>query len=151
MAETYTFENGMQVGILRVSQNLMRELSRSFPEPKPPMIETSLGMEANPNDPDYLAALEQHREEFGKRVLDMLILRGVWVEVDKAAVEALRVDMAEVGVELEKNDKLVYVKQICVITPQDIRGLQNAILGKVQPTEPNIAAAVSEFKSTVPG
>ena len=151
MAETYTFENGMQVGILRVSQNLMRELSRSFPEPKPPMVETSLGLEANPNDPDYLITLEEYREEFGRRSLDMLILRGVWVEIDKEALAALRADMREVGVELEKNDKLVYVKQICVVTPKDIRGLQNAILGKVQPTEPNIAAAASDFKSNVPG
>lgn len=149
--ETYTFANGQTVGVMRVSPDLLRTIRRSFPPPEPPVQHTDLGDEPNAMDPDYLIAMADYEQMLGDKIFDLLILRGVWVQVDKEAVEQLRADVRELGVELPKNDKIVYVRHVLLSDTRDYAGLQAAIVLQGQPTEEAIQGAQAEFKSDAPG
>lgn len=149
---TYTFRNGITVGVLRMSPDLLREIQRQFPPPSPPVQHTELGDEPNPADPDYLIAAMEHRQQMGDRLINAIILRGLWVDIDKPALEQLRADMREVGTELPANDKIAYVRYLCITDPgNELRELQEIVLRQGQPTEAAIREAAGEFKSDVPG
>jgi len=147
MEETFTFSNGRTVRVQRVSQLLLRTMNTQFPSPEPPVVKTELGEEENYMDPDYLVALGVHRQLVGEKLLDLLILRGVLCEIDVEAVKQLRADMKSLSIELESNDKIVYIRNLCVTDADDVRKLQQAILIQGQPTEEGIQKAAEEFKS----
>lgn len=151
MAETFTFSNGSQVGIIRMNPDLMRELRRKFPPPEPPVEHTELGDEPNATSPAYLRALADYNEDMGDRTFQLCILRGVWVEIDKEKLAQLREDARVVGLELPENDKITYVRYVLMSSAEDMRRLTQVVLGQIQPTEEEIGQAQAEFKSDVQG
>lgn len=149
-------DSGQKVKVMKVSPLLIAELTRAFPEPKPPMNEVDYGdgkkvLEPNPASPVYAEMLQQHAVEMEKRMRTLLIKRGVYVEWDesmKSAVEELRKFwLEEYNQELDKDDKLVYVQYLCVASPDDLSELLNMILKRSQPTEEAVKAAQEAMKS----
>jgi hypothetical protein len=151
----YTFKDtGVRVQIRKVSPMLVVELQRSFPAPTPPRqrVEVAGEMveEANPSDPDYIAAKERHGQELEMRVRKLMIQRGVIIPPDntgwQAEVAELKAFWLETyGAELEGNEKELYVSHIAIGTDSDYLELVEAITRRSQPTEGEIAAAKASF------
>lgn len=139
------------VRLRKVSPFLLGEVAKSVPKPMPPLNTVDYGngptQEPNEADPGYLQALEEYKQEVGNRNLRALIHLGVECEVDAAAVQALRTQMATFGVDLDPDDKWVYIVNIAITDTDEIVELRDAILRKSQPTE----GAVQESLAAFPG
>ena len=107
--------------------------------------------EANPSDPDYIAAKERHGQELEMRVRKLMIQRGVIIPPDntgwQAEVAELKAFWLETyGAELEGNEKDLYVSHIAIGTDSDYLELVEAITRRSQPTEGEVAAAKATFQ-----
>lgn len=148
-------DTGITVGIRKVSPMIKDDLDivlrKEFPEPKPPIVTTEMGTEENAADPDYAKALAkwsiEHMERLSERLLRVAIQRAIEVEVDHEAVAELREQMHAVGVELDPDDKYVYVSRICCGTWDDLNELSNAVFRRSMPSR----EAVEAHKATFPG
>lgn len=132
-----------------------REVGKVLPKPAPPMQEvpyqTGTRLEPNPLHPDYEAALAEHENAVGQAFAEKLFRYGVDVDLDdsaKAQVAALRAEFGEEA-ELPENDKALYVTRVLVQSNADFVALQNAIMGRVQPSEAGVAAATEAFPAAV--
>jgi hypothetical protein len=145
-------DSGVTLQIKRISPMLLvdlrKQLKRGTPKPMPPLQEVLLGDEKvlQPNDahPDYLAALQDYNADIGQRYIEAIIQLGVECEIDAGAVGALR--ESDLGEFLPKNDKVVYVSRIAASSERDLMALQNAILGRAQPTEAAVGEAAEGFR-----
>lgn len=145
----FTFDNGRTVEIVRVSPLTWRDFERGIAKPKPPMQTTELGEEPNYAHPDYLIGLAEYQEQLTERRTDALIMLGVDAEIDQDALTKFRGKALRVGMTVDEDDVLAYVKHICITTTDDITHLTNAILGASVPTEEKIGERADEFKSPV--
>lgn len=154
---TFTFKDtGITVSIRKVSPLLGMEVRKAFPAPKPPRNPPDseafkLGEEYNEADPDYEREMEAYGQVIEEKVSRLYIKRGVECEVDTAAVAELRLQMGDMGIDLDPDDKLVYLKYICVGSTEDYQELIEVITRRSQPTEAAIAEAIDTFQSDVPG
>lgn len=151
----FTFPgSGGVVRVRRIPPMLLRDLQRKFKPPRPPrqevQFEKGVRTIPNPEHPDHVEALAAYEEELGDRILRLVVRLGVQCEVDAAAVAALRAEMAEEGIELEADDKYVYVTRILAETTEDLEALQQAVLGASTVTEEEVAAARERFRGAVP-
>lgn len=141
------------VHLHKVSPFLLGEVAKSVPKPTPPLNKVDYGngevLEPNEADPGYLQALEDYKQEVGNRNLRALIHLGVECEVDTAAVQALRDQMAMFGVTLDPDDKWVYIVDIAVTHTDEIAELRDAIMRKSQPTEGAVQDALAAFPGDV--
>lgn len=154
----FTFEDtGIEVGIRKVSPLFIADARTEYVKkhaPEVPSQRINYGTEEQPNwiveqnpaDPDYLKALEALDGEIEGHIRRFIIRRGVICEVDLEAVREARQDaMEEFGVELDPDDKFVYVSYVCTGSQEDLQDLLTAIIRRSQPTEEEIANAVSSF------
>jgi hypothetical protein len=151
-----TFDTGITVQIRRTSPMLIQEVQKSFPAPLPPRNKVDYGngftaMEVNKEDPDYQEEMKKYKADLDARVLKAMIIRCVEAEIDQTALVELREQMREVGAELDKNDKYVYVSMIAMETADDFTNLANTILKRSQPTEEAVQDAVDSFRGDVQG
>lgn len=153
----FTFQStGKVVQIRKVSPFLQIEIQKAFPAPEPPVQEVDYGdgdvrMEKNFAHPDYVRALENYNLELSDKIQRLIIKRGVAVEITeeiRKEVEELRgFWLDEYGVELpEKNEKMIYVLDICIGTQEDGEELIAAITRRSQPTEVAIKQAEGTFQ-----
>lgn len=82
--ELVTLSSGAQVRAKRVPDNLVLTLHRQNPAPKPPIVEIREEgrrprREENPNDPDYVQALETYQLEIANKMTDLILLAGMEV------------------------------------------------------------------------
>lgn len=154
----YTFKDtGITVMIRKVSPNLVMELQRQFPEPKPPLNAVDYGdgkevLEPNYADPEYLKSVDEYKIDLESKIRRLIVKRGVAVEITdeiKAQLEELRSFwLEEYGKAFpEPNDLMAYVSYICVGTGEDMEELLDAIMRRSQPTESAIAEATKSFQS----
>lgn len=146
----FTFpDSGITVVLRRFAPDtqdaIVRALQRDDPPPAVPIATTELGEEPNPADPDYQKALSDYFQrlalETSKKLVD-LALRRIEVEVDQAAVDALRADMAAIGTPIEDDDdRMVYIRHICISSTYDLTAMLAYLQRRSLPTE----AAVQEF------
>ena len=144
----YTIKStGVSVFIRPIPPMLLRAVSRAFPEPEPPteMIEGPDGSTypaKNRSHPDYLAAIAERNRRVSEGVADLVIERGVVIDLDdaqRAEVEELRAFMREkFSTELETDSRIAYVKHIAIGTPQDLRELIEEVSGRSVPTDPKL-------------
>ena len=162
----HTFQDtGRTVQIRKVSSLLRAETRRQvaqsagFEEPKPPQSKVDYGegevLIANPAHPVYQdlrrAWNEKVNEETGARLKRLAIRRGVVCEVDHAAVESVRADMAAEGVDLSAfDDHYVYVAFVCVGSDSDWTDLLKAIFERSTPQEAAIQAHIAVFPADLP-
>lgn len=138
-----------------VSHMLMADASKSVRRPNPPLVDVNYGgnvkQEPNANAPEYLEALRQYTATQNNKALETAVLLGVRVDVDKERVDELRQALVDSGVELPRNDKVLYVTRILCETALDLMTLRDAIIRKSQPTEGAVADATERFPADVQG
>lgn len=152
----FTFpDSGGVVRVRRIPPMLLRDLQRIFKPPKPPRQEVAFdkGVRTipNPEHPDHVEAMAEYEAEFGERIIRLVVRLGVVCEVDAAAVQALRAEMAAEGIDLDADDKYVYVTRILTETQADLEALQQAVLGASTVTEAGVAEATERFPGQVQG
>jgi len=158
---TYTFDTGITVGIRKLSPFLRDDIEaqlrkddrRDKTAPTPPLAAGVEGqLESNESDPDYLAARTAYeialRTRVQEKLLRIAIKRGVEVEIDQAALDAYKADLAADGiVPDEADEKVLYVTRLCIGSDADTQDLYNAIFTRAMPTR----EAVEAHKATFPG
>lgn len=160
--DDFTFpDSGITVQLRKVSPLLRDDVDaavrRQNPPPDPPMqvVDTGFGDGAtpqpNPADPAYRAAvLEWQTAHWGRvaeALLRLAVARYIEVDVDQEAVETLRADMAALGVDLDADDKYVYITRICIGSRADERDLSNALFTRQE----QLREAVDSHKATFRG
>lgn len=142
------------IQITKVSPLLIRQLNKSYPQPEPPKnkvkdIQGNEVEEINLADPAYEAALREHRFKLSEMSNELLIERGVIVELtadDKAEVKELRKFWKEkYAKELEGSDKFVFINYICLGTGEDIKELVEAITKRSFATAEGTQEALTSF------
>lgn len=151
----HTFKDtGKVVQIRKVSPLLIMQLQKDFPEPVPPMQEVDYGdgkkvLEPNPAHPDHELALRQYRYDFEQRMRQMMIDRGVVLELsedDKQEIQDLRdYWQANYGKALPGSDKFIYISYLCIGTDADMDELVTAISRRSQPSHGAVEAAKKSF------
>jgi hypothetical protein len=144
---------GTSLPIRKVSyvliQDVQKQVEKELPKPHPPMVKVNYGsgeeLEANPADPLYMARLDEWKARFNElneeRTRRLLIKVGVipfldWDEGKLAEVKALREMMQEdQGVELDKNDKFVWVTRIAMGSVEDWQEFITLLTRRSLPTE----------------
>ena len=145
---------GLALRIRRVSpflaKDIRKQIRRVLKKPEPPMQEVDYGdgqkrKEPNETNPDYKAELNEYYTELGDLFLSQLIAFGVECEIDAERVTAFRARAEKYDIELPADDLVVYVSRVVGLSQNDVRALQDAILGRIQPTEAKTAEAVETF------
>jgi hypothetical protein len=150
-------DSGVVVRIKRIgpplANDIRRKLKKTLAKPEPPLQEVMLGdekkMVPNLSHPDYQEAVSEYTADMGMLFLGELIRYGVDADIDAAAVAALRAG-DEDGT-LPKSDLVAYVTRIAIESTKDMLTLQDAILGRFQPTEAAVTEAADNFPSQVSG
>lgn len=147
----YTFSDGTVAKINRVSPILLSHIRAQFPPPEPPYDE-KVG-EANYSHPDYLRQLEKYEADANLLIQETMFLLGIDVEVDTHRVTTLRNFMRQrsTPIELHADDKLVFITDILIQSPEEIKRLAEMIAGQSAPTERAIEAAQDMFPSSPQG
>lgn len=148
------------VYIRKVSPRLTQELLNLHHEPPPPVntVTYSDGRtveEPNRADPQYAETLKAYRMKLIDAVNELLIERGVIVELsdeDKNEVAELRAYWQSThGQPLTGSDRFVFVNYIAVGTPDDLGELVQAITRRSQATAEATQAALDSFPGGVQG
>lgn len=154
--DTFTFhDTGRTVKIKKVSPFITNQLNQQFPPPPPPLEEVEYPnekrMEPNENDPTHQAALKKWRREQNERAQELLLDRGVDVELGEAEIaevcELRDWWLATYKQALGGEDKFVYVRYICIGTPEDINDVVQAITRRSGPTPEAEAEARARFRA----
>lgn len=173
---TYTFkDSGITVTLRKLGPSTTQDVARAVRkqwqhgtdpakhEPKPPVIQTDVGPEANEADPAYQLKHKAWQiainEEVAVKLLDFAALYAVDVQIDPEAVERLRETYQMMGLDLdepahmtqEQKDKWLYVTRICIATSDDMTEFSAAVLQRSQPTEEAVQAHVDTFSGDVQG
>ncbi len=158
----FTFpDSGVTVGLRRIApdtQNqIVQALLREHPEPQPPMFEHDYGsgkiQEPNRSDPDYVKSLSDYWNEInteaGTRLVQFAIRRIV-VDVDTEAVQQLRDDMVAIGAPIEEeDDRVVYIRHICISSLHDLHTLMAYLQRRSLPTEAAVQEHTRSFRDNV--
>jgi hypothetical protein len=160
----FTFaDSGIKVQIRKVSPNLMRELEKAFPPPKPPVERVNYGTadepewreEENPLNDAYRSTMDEYNTKMEDRIQALLIKRGVVMDMTedvKASVDELRQQWREdFNADLPEDDKLVFIKYIAAGTIEDLTDLIMAIMRRSQPLEEDIQAEEAAFQGKISG
>jgi hypothetical protein len=77
--EVFELSTGVRVRLSPVSSSLVEEMKRSIPMPKVPVvfIKEKEREEENPNDPAYIAEVEEAEEKRAEALFDALVMFGV--------------------------------------------------------------------------
>lgn len=158
---SFTFpDSGITVGLRRFAPDtqdaIAREVTRQNPPPPVPVVETELGDEPNPADPDYQQAISAY---FRQQALDVsgrlveLAFRRIVVEVDQAAVDLLKADMAAIGTPLPEDwdDRTIYIRHICISSTYDLTSMLAYLQRRSMPTEVAVQEFLESFQRDVSG
>lgn len=155
-------DTGIVLPIRKVSVDLLKRMEKQvrkeIPEPEPPRQEVTYGdkveYEENPAHPDYLRAMENWKKHFNteiqERTQEILIDFGIipYVTLDedeKARVAEYRERAAKHGLELDSDDRSVWVNDIALGTVEDLTDLVNALMRRTRATEEAVQEAVRKF------
>lgn len=164
--EPFTFQDtGRTVQIRKISTLIRAEVRRqvvvTMPEPEPPIIEVDYGdgkiKTPNPAHPTYQQLMREWEAKVSREVSERLkkiaLQRGVVVhDVDAAAVETARADLADVGIDTSAyDDRYVYLAFVCIGSEDDWRDVLKAIYERSSPQEAAIQAHIATFPGDVRG
>lgn len=164
--ESFTFpDSGITVQLRKVSPLLRDDVDalmrRQHPPPDPPMqvLDTGFGDGATPQpnvaDPAYRQAVAEwqlaHWQRVGDALLRLAVTRYVECAVDTAAVAELRAAMAAIGVELDADDKYVYITRIAIASRDDQTDFSNALFQRTTQLREAVDSHKATFRGDVPG
>src|SRR5579859_7157581 len=155
MATEITFpDSGATVRVNRISPMSLLAIEQAYPDPKPPLQEVDYGngktkMERNPLSPEYQDELAAHRNKKNMLILKAFVALGVECEVDAEKVAAYRALMKSIGVDVDPDDKYVFVAHILCSTARDLDTLREAVQGASLPTEKAVAEKLATFPAEV--
>lgn len=165
--ESFTFpDTGISVQLRKVSpllrDDIDAQLRRTHPPPSPPVVadKAAAGFGGdktativNEADPDYQTALLKwqltHYQRVGDVMLDLGIKRYVECDVDTDRVAELRADMAALGVELDADDKVVYISRICIGTRSDLEDFSKALFQRTATEREAVEAHKATFRGAL--
>lgn len=108
--------------------------------------------ESNPNDPDYLEAVNRWEEELTEKLMDAAIVLGIEVAeipegMEKLESEGWKTQLETVGIEIPQNGRfLSWVKYYAAPTIEDMRELITASSRNAGVTEEDAAQAAALFR-----
>lgn len=144
--------------IQRLTEKAESEFADSAPKPPTQLVEIGPGQtreEANPTHPEYLAALQVHRAtiqaRMGQLMIDTMRKVAIITPTDTEAVAELRQNYAELGIELDPDDRKVWMDYLICPTQEDAAHLMFEIFGKSLPREGQIAMHKRLFRNSVEG
>lgn len=165
----FTFpDSGITVGLRRFAPDtqdqIARALMRDHPAPPVPVVEGieradgTFETEPNPADPDYQAALVAYLNQINTETSTKmfgLAMRRIEVEVDQAAVDRYKEDMAAIGTPIPEtmddgtpwDDRTIYIRCICISSSYDLTAMLAYLQRRSLPTE----AAVQEYLESFRG
>lgn len=157
----FTFpDSGITVGLRRFAPDTQDQIARAVmrerPAPSVPEVETELGTEPNPADPDYQAAVAAYLQlintEVSTRMFD-LAMRRIEVEIDQAAVDRYREDMAAIGAPVDDSidDRTLYIRHICISSTYDLSALLAYLTRRSLPTEAAVQEYLDSFQRDLSG
>ena len=132
---------------------LIQQYEKDFPPPAPPtnLIDYGDGekiAEPNYSNPVYARLFNEYRQkrnvDVEEKIRHLFTDQAIQCEVDKERVKKVRAQMKTLGVELDPDDKYVYVWDVAVGTQDGYADLMKAIQTRVTPE------AVQAAKSTFP-
>ena len=131
--DTMKLSSGVEIKLLPLPPLLQRAVEAKFPEPEVPIIEVKVHKkkvkQANPDDPDYLAELEQWAKDRGQALMDLAFIKGVVLDLpeDETWIEELALIGVEVG-ESKAARKLAYLRSVAIATIEDMMGVTGRVL-----------------------
>jgi hypothetical protein len=145
---------------LQLLQDLERTIRKQMPEPKPPLQKVDYGNgpvdEANLAEPGYVAAMDKWEKDFRseqtRRTQELILKMGVYPALilsdeQKSQIKALREEMMEeYQIELDPDDRFVYVWNICLQSADDLNDLIQFMIRRSQPTEGAIQEKIKSFR-----
>lgn len=156
IGEPVELSTGITVFARKVSPYSRQAVMQSVPKPKPPLVEADYGegkkgMEPNEADPDYQIALEEYQQAVAVKSGDAMLRLGVMVEIDYEVLNSLRDDFKSLGMEMDADDKLAYLKHVAIGSEEDLTLLGAVITSQSQPTEEAVQAHADSFSGNVEG
>lgn len=153
--EPVTLSSGITVWARKVSPYTMAAASKSVVKPTPPLIDVDydgkIRSEPNEDDPAYVAALAEWQNAINLRAVDVMLRLGLQVDIDQEALAERRAELAALGLEIDADDHLAYVKHIAIQTEDDMTLLAAAITKKSQPTEEAVQQHLETFSDPTQG
>lgn len=157
--DTFKLRNGVVLKLAPVPPLAMREAAIHYPPPHPPVVlnRDKDREETNPNDPDYLEALERYTMEQAARVADVMILLGTSIEsipegveppespTWKAKLEALDI---KVDSSNEYKQYLAWLRLYALTSEQDLAYTLWAVTRISGVTEEEVRRAASAFRDS---
>lgn len=150
----------------RVAEAVQRmDVVRGITRPRVPQVITELGTEANPADPDYLAALARFDGvvalEFNDRLLTLVCLDAVevdWTDAIRTLVARTRRRLIKVGawqddpdLEPDEADRLLFIQHIAARTSGDLQALYRAVAALSEPTPEVVEQHMESFPDRASG
>lgn len=153
----FVFSNGFTLEIQPVDTDLYSDVRRSHKMPKPPLNEVpspngGTRWVENEHDTYYKELLELYQAEVMLDFLDQVIWYGTVLELDDnqlLQVISKRDEASKRKLELDPDDKMVFIKKVLCRGPQgqkDLKELISAIQKLNNPTEEEIDQKVSSFR-----
>ena len=154
--DNITLSTGVQLRIKSMPKHFIFQVTEKYKKPKVPLyFDESKGREEeNPDDPDYIEAMQMYLAEIANASTDVAILRGS--EIVHIPDDVMGPDSDEFKMELEvlgfgmiDNSRaryLAWIKAIAAPTDADIETLFEEIGRMTGVTEADVAAAAEMFQ-----
>lgn len=153
--------NGVKLRLQTIPPLLLEHVRSQVPVPKVPIFRNpDKGRdEENPNDPDYLIAMEGYHSTLGMAVVNLLLLMGVKVDktprgFPKPDSDGWVEDLKLIGVKVpdsENGRKLMWLRGVALVSSADVSLLIPKLLRLHGMAEEDVALAAESFPSDVEG
>ncbi len=151
-----TLSTGVQLRVKPMPKHFIFQVTERYKKPKVPVYfdETKGREEENPEDPDYIEAMQMHLAEISNASTDVAILRGT--EVVHVPDDVMGPDSDDFKMELEvlkfgmvdnaRARYLAWIKAIAAPLDSDIENLFEEIGRLTGVTEADVAEAADRFQ-----
>lgn len=155
--EKVELSNGIVLKLRPVPPFAMREAALRIKPPKPPivLIEEKGREEPNPNDPDYIEALDQFAQDQAEAISNILILLGTSVESvppdmcrpeDDDWIDVFNVLGVEIDADNRHQRYLAWMRFYALETQRDIADVVSSCISRSGVTEAEVQRVVASFR-----
>lgn len=141
---------------------LAQLLQREHPKPEPPIVQTEIGPEENPADPEYQEQVEAWQRELAQKLNERMFKYAALeceVEVNLDDVTRTKRSLRAIGIEWEddpnltdeENLRIFYIAHVACATAEDLQEFYKAVTRRSQPSEEAVQAWADTFPGDVSG